>query len=92
MVLRGGERRRPEEVEVLAIRVRASIQQQPAGIYVVRGALIEAVPWADVAGSDGTPCIWKIEASGLTAMPDAAYPENPNLLRLVGRRVRADRP
>jgi hypothetical protein len=71
-----------------------AVRHQPAGIYVVTGALEEVVPWADVAaaaaGSDGTPCVWKIDASGLTATADLAY-STPNLLRLVGRRIRPER-
>jgi hypothetical protein len=66
-----------------------AIRRQPAGIYVVRGELEEVVLWA-AAGSDGTACIWKIDASGLTATADLAY-STPNLLRLVGRRLRPER-
>jgi hypothetical protein len=48
-------------------------------------------PWAAAAaGSDGTACIWKINASGLTAMADLAH-STPNLSRLVWRRVRPER-
>lgn len=68
-----------------------AIRRQPAGIYVVRGELEEVIPWAAAAaGSDGTACIWKINGSGLTAMADLAY-STPNLLRLVGRRIRPER-
>jgi hypothetical protein len=60
------------------------ILRQPAAIYVVRGEVREAVPWAAVAaGVDGTPCVWKLDAGGLIAMADLAYPELPNVLRLV---------
>jgi hypothetical protein len=64
------------------------VRQQPAGIYVAR-ALIEAVPWAGMRG--GTPCVWKINASDLTATGDLRYPGNARILRLVGRCVPPER-
>jgi hypothetical protein len=68
--------------------IEAAIAMQPSGVYVGT-ELREMRPWADAAG--GTPCVWKVDASGLTATRDHAYPENPHLMRLVGRRIRPER-
>ena len=63
--------------------MEVAILEQPAGIYVGT-ALGVMFPYGRHAAG-GTPCVWKINASGLTATADPAYPENPHILMLVGR-------
>jgi hypothetical protein len=70
----------------------STVLRQSAGIYVT-GALLEAIPWADAAVTShgGSACVWKVDASGLTAVADSRYPESPSVMVLVGRPIRPER-
>jgi hypothetical protein len=64
-----------DPADAVAARLR-----QPSGVYVMR----EFAP-ARIWAAPNAPCVWKIDAGGLTATPDPEYPDNPDFLVLVAR-------